>query len=132
MRASKTYVDAFDYGNRDLSGDPGKNNGLTRAWLGSSLKISPEQQVAFLLKAYRGELPVSAAAHENLFATAPWFDGADGWRVQAKTGTALPPEMNGRQLGWFVGWLHKADHSFVFARLHIQVPSGEPASLRCA
>jgi len=27
------YVDEFQYGNKDISGDPGKHNGLTRAWL---------------------------------------------------------------------------------------------------
>ncbi|MDZ4395086.1 penicillin-binding transpeptidase domain-containing protein, partial [Cypionkella sp.] len=30
------YVDAFDYGNEDVSGDKGKENGLTNAWLSSS------------------------------------------------------------------------------------------------
>ncbi len=35
------YVTAFDYGNKDVSGNPGKNDGLTQAWLRSSLKITP-------------------------------------------------------------------------------------------
>jgi beta-lactamase class D len=38
------YADAFDYGNRDLSGDPGKNNGLMFSWIGSSLQIAPLEQ----------------------------------------------------------------------------------------
>lgn len=42
------YVDAFDYGNRNVSGDPGRDNGLTDAWLSSSLEISPLEQLAFL------------------------------------------------------------------------------------
>jgi hypothetical protein len=33
----KAYIDRFGYGNRDLRGNPGKNDGLTQAWLGSSL-----------------------------------------------------------------------------------------------
>lgn len=37
----RDYVTKFDYGNRDISGDKGKNNGLTNAWLSSSLEISP-------------------------------------------------------------------------------------------
>ena len=27
------YANAFSYGNADFSGDPGKNNGLERAWI---------------------------------------------------------------------------------------------------
>ena len=130
MDRFQAYVDAFDYGNRDLSGDPGKDNGLTRAWLGSSLKISPEAQVAFLQKIRQRQVPVSAEAHDKLFATAQWFDGSDGWRVQAKTGSAFPPEMNGRQLGWFAGWMEKHGQHFVFARLNVDEPSKPVAGSR--
>ena len=41
MDRFQQYVDRFDYGNRDLSGNPGKHDGLTQAWLSSSLAISP-------------------------------------------------------------------------------------------
>lgn len=44
------YTDELNYGNRDLSGDPGKDNGLLRSWISSSLTISPNEQVDFLLK----------------------------------------------------------------------------------
>jgi len=47
MKKFQDYVTQFSYGNMDLSGDKGKNNGLTNAWLSSSLKISSIQQVAF-------------------------------------------------------------------------------------
>ena len=40
------------YGNMDLSGDKGQSNGLTNAWLSSSLKISSLEQVAFLDKLF--------------------------------------------------------------------------------
>ena len=39
------YVNKLDYGNRDLSGEKDKNNGLTHAWLNTSLRISPSEQV---------------------------------------------------------------------------------------
>ena len=42
--AMQSWVDRFDYGNRDLSA------GLTLFWLGSSLKISADEQIAFLSK----------------------------------------------------------------------------------
>ncbi len=122
MERFQAYVDAFDYGNRDLSGDPGENNGLTQAWLGSSLKISPENQVRFLRRIWLGQVPVSAEARQKLFATAQWFDGSNGWRLQAKTGSAWPREMAGLQIGWFVGWMEKDGESYVFSRLFTDMP----------
>lgn len=50
MKRFKEYVDAFHYGNEDVSGDKGQNNGLTHAWLSSSLAISPTEQMQFLQK----------------------------------------------------------------------------------
>jgi len=46
----KKYVKNFDYGNEDVSGDKAKDNGLTNAWLSSSLQISPQEQIKFLNK----------------------------------------------------------------------------------
>jgi beta-lactamase class D len=37
MEKFDQYIKKFDYGNQDLSGDLGQNNGLTHAWLCSSL-----------------------------------------------------------------------------------------------
>ena len=51
----QSYLDQFQYGNCDLTGDPGKDNGLMRAWLSSSLKISPREAVNFLKKLIRKE-----------------------------------------------------------------------------
>lgn len=42
--AFKHNVDRLDYGNRDLTGTPGRDDGLTHAWLSTSLKITPTQQ----------------------------------------------------------------------------------------
>jgi beta-lactamase class D len=116
-----SYVNAFDYGDRNLSGDPGKDNGLTNAWLGSSLQISPEEQTVFLRKLLAYKLPASRAAHDATLAIVPVFPPANGWTVHGKTGTgrlrnadAKDPD---RQFGWFVGWAEKGGHRIVFARL---------------
>lgn len=62
MERFAAYVGAFDYGNEDVSGDKGHGNGLTNAWLSSSLQISPVEQVGFLTRMIEGSLPVSPAA----------------------------------------------------------------------
>ncbi|MFK8249896.1 class D beta-lactamase [Ancylobacter terrae] len=116
------YVKRFDYGNADVSGDPGKNNGLTRAWLGSSLLISAEEQVAFLRRLVDGTLPVSTIAQEKARAIIPAFPAGEGWSVRGKTGSVDLRDASGRRdpnrpIGWFVGWAEGTDgRRVVFAR----------------
>jgi beta-lactamase class D len=116
------YVKKLGYGNRDVSGGPGKTDGLTQAWLMSSLKISADQQVEFLHRFLTRRLPISAHATDTTMAILPHFKAADGWDIQGKTGagsmrdTAGKPDPK-RPIGWFVGWATKGDRRVVFARL---------------
>ena len=116
------YIDGFDYGNRDLSGDAGKDNGLSLSWVGSSLKISPREQVAFLRKMVRRELPLSPQAYEMTSRIMAPVTLSNGWTVQGKTGTASPVRVDGDgagalQYGWYVGWASKGGRTVVFAHL---------------
>jgi beta-lactamase class D len=123
----RRYVDGFGYGNRDLSGDRRKGdgltgNGLTHAWLSSSLQISPLEQVDFLRRLLKRELPVSARAHAITLAIMPAFPLPDGWTAYGKTGAGYQPSADGspdrdRQFGWFVGWARKGERTILFARL---------------
>ena len=116
------YVQGFGYGNQDLSGDPGKHNGVVQSWVGSSLRISPVEQVSFLRKVARRELPLSANAYDMTARIMPRHMLANGWEVLGKTGTAsalLPDGSDDarRQYGWYVGWAKKGQRTVVFARL---------------
>jgi len=114
------YTSAFGYGNEDVSGEPGKHNGTAGAWIISSLRISPMEQLAFLRRVVNRQVPVRPAAYalvENLFEVGD----ADGWRLYGKTGTGSPGS-NGvytpaNAYGWFVGWARKDGRQLVFARL---------------
>lgn len=115
-------VDRLDYGNRDLSGDPGKNNGLTNAWLDSSLRVSPDEQAVFLRKLLNYQLPASKTAVDRTLAIMPQYPLSDGWIVHGKTGTGFLRNAAGerdqdRQIGWFVGWVQKDERRLVFAHL---------------
>ena len=64
------YVLKLNYGNKDVSGTRGegglyKNDGLINSWLGTSLQISPLEQVEFLEKLLANELAVSSQAQEK-------------------------------------------------------------------
>jgi len=124
MPGLRRYVDGFGYGNRDLSGDPGRNNGLTQAWLGySSLQISPREQTVFLRRLLERSLPASRAAQDKAIASMPGFSTADGWTVHGKTGSGFLRGAGGgvdraRPFGWFIGWAEKlGQRTVVFARL---------------
>ncbi|POZ63947.1 class D beta-lactamase [Chromobacterium alticapitis] len=116
------YARAFGYGNGDFSGDPGKRNGLERAWIGSSLKISPLEQVAFLYKLLKDQLPASRPAQEMTRRIVERVTLPDGWTIHGKTGMAYPRLADGSQdlerpYGWFVGWAEQGGRRMVFARL---------------
>ncbi|WP_412179039.1 class D beta-lactamase [Rhizobium sp. TRM95796] len=115
------YVAKFKYGNMDVSGDQGKGNGLTHAWLMSSLTISPDEQIDFLLRFKGRKLPVSEQAYTLTEATIATFQGKDGWEVHGKTGSGSLRDTEGginqrKPQGWFVGWARKGDREIVFAR----------------
>jgi beta-lactamase class D len=120
MERFKEYVVKFNYGNQDISGDKGKNNGLTNAWLSSSLEISPEEQITFLQNLVDNKLSVSKKSYEMTKKILFREELPGGWKLYGKTG-------NGNQLnldktkkldlqhGWFVGWIEKNRQIIIFA-----------------
>lgn len=111
METFKKYVELFKYGNRDLSGDKGRNNGLTNAWLSSSLKISPLEQIAFLEKLTRSELPVSEQTQQLTRHILFVEDLPGGWELYGKTGSGFDEHGN---IAWFIGWVQKEDRILTF------------------
>jgi beta-lactamase class D len=115
------YLNKFDYGNRD------SDSGLTGFWLGGSLQITPDEQLAFLRRFYDGKLPVklsSLSAVQTLLVQpkgvvvtaqgeqpfdAPWPEGAS---VSAKTGSA--DDADGRSVRWLVGRVRRDGRVYLF------------------
>jgi beta-lactamase class D len=101
-------LDRLGYGNRDVSG------GIDRFWLSSSLRISADEQVAFLSRLVRGELPFDPA-HVAFVRRALQLDGGggeggggegdDAWALFGKTGSCELPD--GDWVGWLVGWVER-------------------------
>jgi beta-lactamase class D len=116
----KDYIVKFDYGNKDISGDKGKNNGLTHAWISSSLEISPEEQIVFLQKLIDSKLPVSGKAREMTKKIMFMQELPAGWKLNGKSGNGQQlnsdrTEKTELQHGWFVGWIEKGDRKITFA-----------------
>lgn len=130
-------VKRLGYGNADATGDPGKANGLERAWIASSLKISPVEQADFITRLLKGTLPVSHSAMEKTIAIVETLDEKpSGWTIHGKTGSAFRLRADGsfdraKSWGWYVGWAEKNGHHIVFVRLiHEEKIENTPAGIR--
>ncbi len=124
MKKFTEYVTKFNYGNQDVTGDKGKKNGLTHAWLSSSLEISPEEQMVFLQKLVDNKLPVSTMAHEMTKKIMFIQELAGGWKLYGKTGNGYQLNSDRTkkldlQQGWFVGWIEKNGRVIIFTN-HIK------------
>jgi beta-lactamase class D len=112
----RDYLARFGYGNRDPS------SGLTTFWLDGSLRVSPDEQMAFVVALYEDRIAVSREAArsvrrmlvqpegrvvnalgEHAFAQ-PWPPGTV---VSAKTG-------RGDREAWLVGHVQRAGRAWVF------------------
>jgi beta-lactamase class D len=112
------YVNYFNYGNQDISGTSGKNDGLGRSWLCSSLKISPIEQTAFIKKLLQKKLSVSEHAYQQTQKLLHVGNLQDGWELYGKAGAGMFDESD-NSIGWFVGWItnEKTHKTFIFACL---------------
>ncbi|MBY0471990.1 hypothetical protein K2X30_12560 [bacterium] len=109
------YLNDFQYGNKDFSG------GLERAWLNSTLKISPLEQIDFLRRLKRRELKVEPKTIDSVLAILPVETDRLGFKVVGKTGSDSSWDdeslRNGPQfrVGWYVGYLEANSRQYVFA-----------------
>ena len=101
------WVHALRYGNEDVSG------GVDRFWLGSSLRISADEQVDFLARLHAGELPASARS-VGIVKEILVQDDAPGIVYRGKTGSCQDPGAAVPH-GWWVGSVERDGRLHVFA-----------------
>lgn len=105
---ARRYLKKIDYGNAD----PSTSNG--DYWIEGSLAISAQEQIAFLRKLYRNELPFRVE-HQRLVKDLMIVEAGRNWILRAKTG------WDGR-IGWWVGWVEWPTGPVFFA-LNIDTPN---------
>jgi beta-lactamase class D len=123
------FLSDFDYGNKDFSG------GRMKAWLDSSLKISPNEQIRFLTRLWREELPVSKDTIKKTKQILFIKDLNPHAKLYGKTGTgcieSLCAQSTGRMQGWFVGIVEKNGETYAFAAFAEDLkPQAKPAGPR--
>lgn len=117
-RRMRDYVAKLRYGNEDASGP------INGFWLNSSLKISADEQVEFLKRLYREDLPVSRRAMKIVKEIITLEETPD-YKLSGKTGGGSLSDA--RALGWFVGYLETKNGVYFFAT---QIEGPTYASIR--
>lgn len=119
MEKFQHYVDMFNYGNKDLSGDAGLNNGLVMSWLSSSLQITPLQQIDFLDNVVARKFRISAEAYDHTREVLYLTTLPNNWKLYGKTGSGRKQDSDGTRtdtnIGWFVGWIQRGNDTKTFA-----------------
>ena len=103
--AAQRYLKRADYGNAQA--------GAGTYWVDGRLDISALEQIVFLKKLYRNELPFQLA-HQRLVKDLMIVEAGRNWILRAKTG------WEGR-FGWWVGWVEWPTGPVFFA-LNIDTP----------
>jgi beta-lactamase class D len=101
----QSWVDRLGYGNRRL----GKV--VDQFWLVGPLQISAVEQVRFLARLARTELPASRR-NQELVGDLLRIEKTPGYELFAKTGWAMDLKP---QVGWWVGWVEKDGRPYAFA-----------------
>jgi len=108
-------LNAFNYGNMDIS------SGVDKFWLEGSLKISQAEQIEFLKKLYKYELPVSKRS-VDILKNIIMLDSTADHILRGKTGWGFEGNKN---IGWLVGWIEKSDNIYFYA-INIETEKDNP------
>ncbi len=100
------YLKQFHYGNEDVSGS------IDEFWINNSLQISPNEQVEFLKKFYKGELSISNRT-TDIVKNILVLEDTNSYKLSGKTGTSSLK--GGKTVAWLVGYLEKPDDVYFFA-----------------
>lgn len=103
----RSYMEKIHYGNADSTGD-------SPFWVEGNLRISAREQIDFLQKFYRNELPFDRDA-QRLVKDVMINEAGPDWILRAKTGWS-------GTVGWWVGWVEHPDGPVFFA-LNIDTPN---------
>lgn len=106
--AARHYLEQLDYGNADPSTREGAY------WVDGNLAISAHEQISFLQRLYRNELPFNIE-HQRLVKDIMIVEAGREWILRAKTGWE-------GQIGWWIGWVEWPTGPVFFA-LNIDTPN---------
>ena len=102
----KDNLNKLDYGNMDVN-----TSNLDEFWLEGESKINQFQQIDFLSRFYKSELPISEETHK-IMKRMMHIENTEPFRISGKTGLSI---REGNKNGWFVGYIEYGTKQFFFA-----------------
>jgi len=117
------YIQAANYGNQDISPK------IDSFWLDGNLRISPEEQIKFLVKLYKEDLPFSNSVIKTV-KDIMIVDRQEAYTLSGKTGWSRSPDGT-NNIGWYVGYVERANNTYFFAlNLGNQDPNFQMGAIR--
>jgi len=114
------YLHKIEYGNEKVGTE------VERFWLDGALRISAYEQIAFLKKLYKNDLPFDQK-HLDLLKTIMIDEQGQNYTLRAKTGWAVPK--GAEHHGWYVGYV-KSSRGVYFFATNLLTPSSDELPLR--
>ena len=101
------YIQAANYGNQDIA------DKIDSFWLNGKLRISPEEQIKFLVRLYQEDLPFSPAVMKTV-KDIMIIERKDSYTLRGKTGWATDVE-GVKNIAWYVGYLERDNNVYFYA-----------------
>lgn len=101
------YIQAASYGNQDIE------DKIDTFWLNGKLRISPEEQIKFLVRLYKEDLPFSPAVMQTV-KDVMVIERQDNYTLRGKTGWGQDVDSM-KNIGWYVGYLERDNNVYFYA-----------------
>jgi beta-lactamase class D len=104
------WVSQVGYGNHNV----GSKTDIDKFWLEGELRITPQEQIQFLQRLYRNELPFSARSL-SIVKDIIILEQTPDYTLRGKTGWVGFADNVTPKIGWYVGYLEKGKDVYFFA-----------------
>jgi len=105
-RRMNEFLDKLEYGNMIVD-----STNIDLFWLEGKFRINQFQQIDFLKRFYTSELPISERT-EIIMKRMMVIEEGNDYKLSGKTGWSI---RNGKNNGWFVGYIQYKNKSYFFA-----------------
>lgn len=103
----KYWINKVKYGNANIEG------GIDKFWLDGGLRITPEQQIDFLMKLQSNKLPFSQRSMD-ITKKIMIETQTDDYILRSKTGWGFDVDSLS-DIGWYIGYIEKDGNTYFFA-----------------
>ncbi|KST63066.1 class D beta-lactamase [Mastigocoleus testarum] len=100
------WVTKVGYGNQKI----GSKEDIDTFWLKGEIRITPQEQIQFLQRLYKNDLPFSERS-QSIVKDIAIIEQTPNYTIRAKTGWAARTTP---QIGWYVGYLERDNNTYFF------------------